>query len=199
MPWIAIVILERPGAAIMMLDIVTGEVKNCYYDARYCYWRVHYQQTKSLRTALLSCINPMDPDTYLTGSLLNILSGQLAQPDVYVDRAFYIGTEQLMQLERLWPECFYNSQKASLTVGEHAIIDQEANYARVIGLGVSHRDLDFQQVATELNAYAFASSFRADDQMRVATGKCTEEDYSGRSNHMSNSFSDLCVSCHLDK
>ena len=30
-----------------------------------------------LSRTLLSCINPMDPDTHMTGSLLNIWSGQV--------------------------------------------------------------------------------------------------------------------------
>jgi len=33
---------------------------------------------QSLCRTLLSCINPMDPDTHVTGSLLNIWSGQVA-------------------------------------------------------------------------------------------------------------------------
>lgn len=138
---------------------------------------------QSLRRTLLSCINPMDPDTHVTGSLLNIWSGQLAQPNVNVDRALDIGREQLIRFERLWPEGFYNSlsnevvtfatKKKRLTVGEHAVIDQEAIYARVIGLLVSQRDLNFQQViATELTAYP-PSMFHADGKMRIATGKST--------------------------
>jgi len=57
--------------------------------------------------------------------------------------------------------------------GEHAAIDQEALYARVIGLLVRQRDINFQEVlATELTAYP-SSTFHADGQMRVATGKST--------------------------
>jgi len=51
---------------------------------------------QSLRRTLLSCINPMDPDTHVTGSLLNIWSGQVAQPNVNVDRALDIGSEQMI-------------------------------------------------------------------------------------------------------
>ena len=46
---------------------------------------------QSLLRTLLSCINPMDPDTNVTGSLLNIWSGQVVQPNVNVDRALDIG------------------------------------------------------------------------------------------------------------
>ena len=55
----------------------------------------------------------------------------------------------------------------------HAVVDQEAIYARVIGLLISQRDLDLHQVlSTELTAYP-PSMFLADGQMRVATGKST--------------------------
>jgi len=50
----------------------------------------------------------------------------------------------MIQFERSWQEGFYtslskemvtfNTKKKRLTVGEHAVIDQEAIYARVIGL-----------------------------------------------------------------
>jgi hypothetical protein len=67
----------------------------------------------------------------------------------------------------------FAEKKKRLSVGEHALVDQEAIYTRVIGLLVSQRDLDLQQViATELTAYP-SSMFNADGQMRVATGKST--------------------------
>ena len=67
----------------------------------------------------------------------------------------------------------FNTKKKRLIVGEHAVIDQEPIYARVSGLLVSQRDLNFQEVlATELAAYPL-SMFHADGQIRVATGKST--------------------------
>ena len=67
----------------------------------------------------------------------------------------------------------FNTKKKRLNVGEHAEIDQEAIYARVIGLLVSQRELNFQEVlATELTAYP-PSMFNADGQMRIAAGKST--------------------------
>ena len=138
---------------------------------------------KSLKATLESCIDPMDPTTHEAGCLLNISSGQLAQPNVNVDKAVDIGANQLIQFEALWPEGFYNSlakqvttfaaKKKCLTIEENSVMDQEAIYARVIGLLVSQRDLDLQQVlSTELTAYP-PSMFQADGQMRVATRKAT--------------------------
>ena len=75
----------------------------------------------------------------------------------------------MIQFERSWPDGFYtslskevitfNAKKKRLTVGEHAVIDQEVIYARVIGLLVSQRDLNFQEaLATELTAYHLKTS-----------------------------------------
>ena len=107
---------------------------------------------QSLRTALESRLDPMNPVTNVAGSLLNISSGQLTQPNVNVDKALDIGTRQLTQFEASWPEGFYNSlskqvvtfstKKKRLTIGESAVVDQEAIYSRVIGLLVSQRDLN---------------------------------------------------------
>ena len=107
---------------------------------------------QSLRTALESHIDPMNPVTHVEGSLLNMPSGQLTQPNVNVDKALDIGTRQLTQFEASWPEGFYNSlskqvvtfstKKKRLTIGVSAVVDQEAIYSRVIGLLVSQRDLN---------------------------------------------------------
>ena len=94
-----------------------------------------------------------------------------------------VGREQLKQFEASWPAGFYNTllkqvvtfaeRTKRISVGERAIVDQEAIYARVIGLLVSQHDLDLQQVlATELTAYP-PSMFQADGEMQVATGKST--------------------------
>ena len=57
---------------------------------------------QSLRTALESRIDPMNNVTHVAGSLLNISSGQLTQPNVNVDKALDIGTRQLTQFEASW-------------------------------------------------------------------------------------------------
>jgi len=65
----------------------------------------------------------------------------------------------------------FASQKKYLLVGEHKVLDQEAIYARVIGLLVSNRDLNLPQVLlTELAAYP-PCMFHPDGSMRLATGK----------------------------
>ena len=121
-------------------------------------------------------IDPMDPVTHAAGCLINISNGQIAQTNVNVDRALEVGREQLKQFEASWPAGFYNTlskqvltfaeRKKHLSVGASAIVDQEAIYARVIGLLVSQRDLDLHHVlATELTAYPPSMS-QADGEMR---------------------------------
>ena len=61
---------------------------------------------QSLRAALESRIDPMDPVTHVAGCLLNISNGQRAKPDVNVDRALEVGSEQLTQFEASWSEGF---------------------------------------------------------------------------------------------
>ena len=117
--------------------------------------------------------------------MINISNGKIAQPNVNVDSALAVGREQLKQFEASWPDGFCNTlskqvvtfveRKKRLSVGESSIVDQEAIilYARVLGLLMSQRDLDPQQVlATELTAYT-PSMFQADGETRVATGKST--------------------------
>ena len=61
--------------------------------------------------------------------------------------------------------------RKTIKVGEVAVIDQEAIYARVIGLMVSQRDIDFHTVLNcELAPYP-SSMFYSDESLRIATGK----------------------------
>lgn len=139
------------------------------------------EDRNSLRRTLEACIDPMDPDSHQPGVLLNISTGLIAQAETNVDSAVKIGKEQLQQFENSWPEGFYGrlskrvvtfaSHKKHVLVGEHKVLDQEALYARVIGLLVSNRDLDLTEVlSTELAAYP-PSMFLPDGSMRIATGK----------------------------
>ena len=51
------------------------------------------------RAAFESGIDPMDPVTHATGCLMNISNGQIAQPNVNVDRALEVGRGQLKQFD----------------------------------------------------------------------------------------------------
>ena len=94
----------------------------------------------------------MNPEFHPNGELYNIQTGQLAHPDVNVDRAPYIGKMQLKQFESSWPDGFYNpisrdiiifaQKEKHLKVGDNIILDQESIYAHIIGLPVSDHKLD---------------------------------------------------------
>jgi len=58
---------------------------------------------QSLCRRLLSCISTMDPDTHVTGSLLNIRSGHVAQPNVSVTPISKVLAEKMIQCEKSWP------------------------------------------------------------------------------------------------
>ena len=117
------------------------------------------------------------------GAQLNIVlvTGAVAPQDVNIDRAVMFNQEQMVTLESSLPEGFNNTITRQVTtfsgnrnavkIGDVIIVDQEAIYARVIGLMVSQRDVDFGQVLScDLAAYP-PSMFHSDGSMRQDTGK----------------------------
>ena len=108
-------------------------------------------------------------------------TGALAHTSVNIGDSVTPGQEQLETYESSLPECFYNSikqqtitlsdTKKAVKVGDTAVIDQEAIYARVIGLIVSQWELDLTDVLRcELAAYP-PSMFNPDGSMSIATNK----------------------------
>ena len=139
------------------------------------------QDRQSLHGTLSECIDPMDPQSHPHGALMNVVTGAIASANVNIDMAVTLGKEQLETFESTWPEGFYTTIKGhivtfsatrkSIKVGDIHVIDQEAIYARVIGLLVSQRELDLGEVfRCELAAYPPAM-FHPDGSMRIATGK----------------------------
>ena len=143
--------------------------------------RINSDAQESLHHTLSECIDPMDPDSHPDGTLINIVTGAIAPANVTIEKAVSMGQEQLETLESSWPEGFYTTIKRqavtfsdnrnAIKVGDISVIDQEAIYARVIGLMVSQRELDLNDViGCELAAYP-PSMFHPDGSMRIATGK----------------------------
>ena len=106
------------------------------------------------------------------GSLINIATGAIAHTSVNIKDSITLGQEQLQTYEFSLPEGFYNSIKQqtiafldtnkAMKVRDNAVIDQEAIYARVIGLIVSQWELDLTDVVSyELVAYP-SSMFNSD-------------------------------------
>ena len=65
------------------------------------------EDKNSIRKTLETCIDPMDPDSHEDGVLLNMSTGQIAQPEVNIDCSLEIGKKQLNDFETTWPEGFY--------------------------------------------------------------------------------------------
>ena len=109
-----------------------------------------------IRSTLDVCINPLDDESHPDGTLMNIVTGELAHPDVNVDDAVNIGLQVLSEYKKCWPESFYDPlgkmvisldvKKKHILVGQKRLYDQELIYARVIGLLASTRDIDFDNV-----------------------------------------------------
>ena len=136
---------------------------------------------RAIQQSLSSFIDPLNPELHADGSLLNIVSGQVANEGVNVDNSLEIGKSMITEFETSWPQGFYTpipkrvvtfaETKKRLNVAGKDVVDPEAIYQRVIGLLISQRDFDLQEVfATELTAYP-PSMFDRDGYMRLATGK----------------------------
>ena len=79
------------------------------------------------------CVDPMDRDYHEAGALLNISTGQIAQPAGNVDCPVTTDWEQLKQFETTWPDGIYGrlskhvvifaTQKKHVLVGEQNVLD----------------------------------------------------------------------------
>lgn len=137
----------------------------------------------AIRQALSSFIDPLNPELHEDGLLLNIVSGQVANDGVNVDNTVELGKSMMIDFEASWPEGFYApiskcvvtfaERNKRLNVAGKDVVDPEAIYQHVLGLLISQRNLDLQEVfATELTAYPL-SMFDQNGNMRLATGRNT--------------------------
>ena len=137
----------------------------------------------SLRNTLDVCIDPLDDKSHPDGALMNIVSGQIAHPDVNADEAVSLGQQAMNNFKDGWPGSFYDSlgklvvtmdvKKKHILVGKERVYDQELIYARVIGLLASSREINFDDVlAYELAAYP-PSMFNPDGEMKISKSKST--------------------------
>ena len=89
----------------------------------------------------------MDPDSHPEGALMNIVTGAIAPSNINIDMAVTLGKKQLETFANSWPEGFYSTVKKQIVtfsatrkvikVADTKVVDQEAIYARVIGLTAS--------------------------------------------------------------
>ena len=138
---------------------------------------------QSLCDILDVCIDPLEYASHPDGALMNIVTGQIAHPDVNADNAVSPGHRAMENFKGGWPDLFHcplgklvvtmDVKENHVLVGKERVYDQELMYARVIGLLAGSREINFDDVLTvELAAYP-PSIFNADGNMNVATSKST--------------------------
>ena len=134
-----------------------------------------------IRSTLTMCIDPLNNASHPDDALLNIITGEVCPPDVNVDDALCIGKNQMTTFKSGWPTTFYDklskvvitmdSKKRHILVGQQKVYDQDFIYGRVLGMLVSSRDINFDDVLPcELTAYP-PSMFSADGQMKISKSK----------------------------
>ena len=126
-----------------------------------------------------------DHDSYPDGALMNIVTGQIAHPDVNADDAVSLGQRAMSNVMAGWPGSFYNRlgklvvtmdvMKKHMSVGKERYNDQELIDARGIGLLANSREINtdnFDVLAYELPAYP-PSMFNPGDEMNIRKSKST--------------------------
>ena len=101
---------------------------------------------KNIRDELKLCIDPLDPTSH-PPTIVNIVSGQVADDTVNVQDAVAIGTKQKREFEKGWPEGFRSTiskkvknisdSKKHIKVGSQRVYDTSVIYSRVIGIQAS--------------------------------------------------------------
>ena len=103
----------------------------------------------------------LNPDDHPPGSIINIAIGKIASTAVNVDEALQTRKDQIEHSKPGDPKHStakfrykWKHTKKKLPIGDTPVIDQEVVYARLIGLFISNRSLDFNAIlASELSAY----------------------------------------------
>ena len=119
-----------------------------------------------------------DHDSHPDGAQMNIVTGQIAHPDVNADDAVSLGQRSMSNLAG-WPGSFYDSlgklvvtmdvMNKHMSVGKERVYDQELIDARVIGLLANSREINtgnFDVLAYELPAYP-PSMFNPGGEMKI--------------------------------
>ena len=87
---------------------------------------------------------------------MNVVTGQIAHPDVNADNAVSHGLRAMENVKGGWPDSFYcplsklvvtmDVKKNHVLVGKERVYGQELIYARVIDLLASSREINFNYV-----------------------------------------------------
>ena len=61
-----------------------------------------------LREKLITCIDPLDPNSHPNGDLMNVVTGKLSPSCVNAHDSVTIGKKEMAKFESSWPEGFYS-------------------------------------------------------------------------------------------
>ena len=135
---------------------------------------------KSIRDKLKLCIDSVAPTSH-PPNIVNIVSGQVADHKVNVQDAVAIGTKQMQEFEKRWPEGFGSTiskkvktvadSKKHIKVGSKKVYDTSVIYSRVIGIQASSRDIDIKKVLSHELAPVPTSMFLDSGAMRICKAK----------------------------
>ena len=85
-----------------------------------------------LRDTLDVCIGPLDYASHPDGALMNIVTGQIAHPDVNADNSVNLGHRAMETFEGGWPDSYYCPVgKLVVTMDvrkNHVLVDNERVY-----------------------------------------------------------------------
>ena len=126
-----------------------------------------------------------DHDSHPVGALMNIVTGQIAHPDVNADDAVSLGQRAMSNIKAGWPGSFYDPlgklvvtmdvMKKHVLVGKERVYDQELTEAHIIGLLANSPEINFDKcdvLAYELPAYP-PSMFNPGGEMKITKSKST--------------------------
>ena len=126
-----------------------------------------------------------DPDSHPDRALMNIVTGQIAHPDVNADDAVILGQRAMSNFMAGWPGSFYDPlgklvvtmdvMTKHMSVGKERVYDQELIDARVTGLLANSREINtdnFDVLAYELPVYP-PSMFNPGGEMKITKSKST--------------------------
>ena len=132
---------------------------------------------QSIQDKLKLSIDLLDPTSH-PPTIVNIVSGQVADDSKFQD-AVVIGTKQMQEFEKGWPEGFRSTiakkvktvsdSKKHIKVGSQRVYDTSVIYSRVIGIQASSRDI--KKVLSHQLAPVPTSMFYDSGTMRICKEK----------------------------
>lgn len=118
---------------------------------------------------------------FTSPSIINIVSGQIADEAVTVHDDVNLGKKKMSEYESGWPTGFYNTiskgvktiadRKKHIKIGSKKLYDTTIIYSRVIGIQASSRNIDVQDVMSHELSPVPTSMFQDSGKMRLCKTK----------------------------